>query len=42
VTLAAGARVLLVKGMRVDMQIDFSAYKKFQADSRILSTGEVK
>jgi hypothetical protein len=24
------------------MQIDYSAYKKFQADSRILSTGEVK
>jgi hypothetical protein len=42
VTLTADARVLLVKGMRVDMQIDFSAYKKFQADSRILSTGEVK
>jgi hypothetical protein len=42
VTLTADARVLLVKGMRVDMQIDFSAYKKFQADSRILSTGEIK
>jgi hypothetical protein len=42
VAVTAAARLLLVKGMRVDMQIDYSAYKKFQADSRILSTGEVK
>jgi hypothetical protein len=42
VTLTAAARVLLVKGMRFDMRIDYSAYKKFQADSRILSTGEPK
>lgn len=42
VTATAAARVLLVKGMRVDMQFDYSAYKKFQADSRILSTGEIK
>jgi hypothetical protein len=42
VAVTAGARVLLVKGMRFDMQMDFSGYKKFQADSRILSTGEVK
>ena len=42
VTVTAGARVLLVKGMHVDMRMDFSEYKKFQAESRILSTGEVK
>ena len=38
----AVVRVLLLKDMRIDMQMDFSAYKKFQAESRILSTGEVK
>ena len=42
VAVTAGARVLLVKGLRIDTQIDFSAYKKFQAESRILSTGEIK
>ena len=42
VTLAAGARVLLVKEVRFDMQIGYSGYKKFQADSRILSTGEAR
>jgi hypothetical protein len=42
VAVTAGARLLLVKGMHVDMQIGFSDYKKFQAESRILSTGEVK
>ena len=42
VAVTAGARVLLVKGMSIDTQIDYSAYKKFQAESRILSTGDVK
>jgi len=42
VAVTAAARILLVKGVRVDMQLDYSAYKKFQAQSRILSTGEVK
>jgi hypothetical protein len=42
VAVTAVVRVLLVKDMRIDMQTDFSAYKKFQAESRILSTGEVK
>ena len=40
--MTAAVRLLLVKGLRVDSQIDFSGYKKFQAESRILSTGEVK
>jgi hypothetical protein len=42
VTASGAARVLLVKGMRVNMQFDFSGYKKFQAESRVVSTGEVK
>jgi hypothetical protein len=40
VDVTAAVRVLLVRDMRIDMQIDYSAYKKFQADSRILSTGD--
>jgi len=42
VAVTAGARVLLVKGMNVAMRIDFSAYKKFQVDSRVLTTGDGK
>lgn len=38
----ATARVLLFKVYRLQVQQDFSAFKKFQADSRIISTEEVK
>jgi hypothetical protein len=40
VRLAGTARVLLVKGMRVDMDYSFSKYKKFTAESRVVSTGQ--
>jgi hypothetical protein len=40
--MTAAVRLVLVKGLRIDSQIDYSAYKKFQAESRILSTGEIK
>ena len=38
----AAARVLLVKGARIDARFDFSDYKKFQADSRIVGFQEQK
>jgi hypothetical protein len=41
-TVAAGARLLLVKGIRVDAQIDFSNYRKFQTDSQIVGFQEKK
>jgi hypothetical protein len=37
VAVAAVVRVLLVKDMRVDMRIDYSGYKKFQADSHLVN-----
>jgi hypothetical protein len=42
VEVAADARVLLVKGLKIDFQVDFSDFKKFQTDSRIVSVGEPK
>jgi len=42
VTASAAARLLLVKSMRMSMQFDFSGYKKFQAESHVVSTGEIK
>ena len=42
VTAAADARIALVKGMHVKMEFDFSSYKKFQADSRVIPAGEPK
>ncbi|MGD0498578.1 MAG: hypothetical protein ABSC23_09105 [Bryobacteraceae bacterium] len=42
VTVTAGARLLLVKGMRIDLQIDYSDYKKFQAESKIVGFQEKK
>lgn len=41
-TVSASARLLLVKGMRIESQFDFSGYKKFQADSRIVGFQEKK
>ncbi len=40
VTLHASARLLLVKGLNREMDFTFSDYKKFQADSRVVATGE--
>jgi hypothetical protein len=38
----ADARVLLVKGLKIAFEVDFSEFKKFQTDSRIVSVGEIK
>jgi hypothetical protein len=40
VSLHASARVLLVKGVNRDVDLTFSDYKKFQADSRVVAVGE--
>ena len=40
VTLTASARVILFKGYHKSLDISFSDYKKFQTDSRVVSTGE--
>jgi hypothetical protein len=37
VSVTAAVRVLLVKDMRIDMRIDYSEYKKFQADSHLVN-----
>ena len=37
VTLRASARVALIKGVRAEIIITFSDYKKFQVDSRVVS-----
>jgi hypothetical protein len=34
------ARILLVKGLRKDIEMEFSDYKKFQVESRVVSTQE--
>jgi hypothetical protein len=34
----AAARIMLVKGVRVDYEYTFSGYKKFSAESRVVST----
>ena len=41
VSLQLSARLLLVKGLRKDIEMTYSDYKKFQAESRVVST-EVK
>jgi hypothetical protein len=40
ISIQLSARVLLVKGYRADLLFTFSDYKKFQTDSRIVSTGD--
>lgn len=40
ITLQASARLILVKGYHKSLDITFSDYKKFQSDSRIVSTEE--
>jgi hypothetical protein len=39
VAVTAAARVLLVKSTRFDLRLDYSGYKKFQAESRVVATG---
>jgi len=38
-TMEASARLLLVKGYHKALDMTFSDYKKFQTDSRVVSTG---
>ncbi len=40
VTAQASARLLLVKGYHKDLEMTFSNYRKFQAESRVVSTAE--
>ncbi len=40
VAVTAAARMFLVKSTRLDLRYDYSEYKKFQAESRIVSTGD--
>jgi hypothetical protein len=40
VSLKASARLVLLKKVRVEEEITFSDYRKFQTDSRIVSTGD--
>lgn len=40
VTLHASVRLLLVKGLNREVDVTFSDYKKFQADSRVVARGE--
>jgi len=40
IALEGSARLFLVKGMHTQLDFTYSEYKKFQADSHVLSTGE--
>jgi hypothetical protein len=42
IALQGAARLLLVKGLRMQIDITFSDYKRFQADSRVVATGEAR
>jgi hypothetical protein len=42
IALQGSARLLLVKGLRMQIDITYSDYKKFQADSRVVATGEAR
>jgi hypothetical protein len=39
VTIRASARLMLIKGLRREVIVTFSDYKKFQVDSRVVSAG---
>jgi hypothetical protein len=39
VAVTAAARVMLVKSKRYDLRFDYSGYRKFQAESRVVATG---
>jgi hypothetical protein len=38
--ITGSARVLLVKGYRGDIEISYNNYKKFSAESRVVSVGQ--
>ena len=40
ILIAGSARVMLVKGYRGDIAVSYSNYKKFSADSRVVSVGQ--
>jgi hypothetical protein len=40
VTIRASARLALVKSLHEELIITFSGYRKFQVDSRVLSTAQ--
>ena len=42
IALTGSARILLVKGIRAQIDFAYSNYKKFQVDSRVVSTGNGK
>jgi hypothetical protein len=42
IALQGAARLLLVKGLRMQIDITFSDYKRFQADSKVVATGEAR
>lgn len=41
-SLSANARLALVKALRVDQELSFTRYRRFQADSRIVSAEEIE
>jgi hypothetical protein len=42
IALQGSARLFLVKGLHMQIDITYSDYKKFQTDSRVLSTGDAR
>ena len=40
IRITGSARVLLVKGFRGEIEIGYSNYKKFTAESRVVSVGQ--
>jgi hypothetical protein len=42
IALQGSARLFLVKGLHMQIDITFSDYKKFQTDSRVVSTGDAR
>jgi hypothetical protein len=42
IALQGSARLLLVKGLHMQIDITYSDYKKFQTDSRVVATGEAR
>ena len=42
IALEGSARLFLVKGLHTELDFTYSQYRKFQADSRVVSTGEAR
>ena len=42
IALEGSARLFLVKGLHTQLDFTYSGYRKFQADSRVVSTGEAR